>query len=69
VPPFSFVIIDGIAEVIPEPSNLLAWTIKIAERYMGTILSNEYGKRNAVEGELLIKVIPTKIIGQKDVSI
>jgi hypothetical protein len=36
---------------------------------MGKNLSDEYGKRNAVEGELLIKVIPTKTIGQKDISI
>ena len=35
---------------------------------MGKELSLEYGKRNAIEGELLIKVIPTKINGQKDIS-
>ncbi len=68
VPPFSFVIVYGIAEVIPKSPNLLAWTTKIAERYMGKDLSDEYGKRNAVEGELLIKVNPTKTIGQKDIS-
>jgi PPOX class probable F420-dependent enzyme len=69
VPPFSFVIVYGIAEVISKSSDLLTWTTKIAERYMGKNLSDEYGKRNAVEGELLIKVIPTKTIGQKDISI
>ncbi len=69
VPPFSFVIIDGIAEIISESDNLLVWTTKIAERYMGKELSNEYGKRNAVDGELLIKVIPKKVIGQKDISV
>src|SRR5919112_5420994 len=63
-PPFSFVIIDGIAKVIFKSPNLLEWTTKIAARYMGKSLSNEYGKRNAVEGEMLIRVIPTKIIGQ-----
>ncbi|MBA3976602.1 MAG: PPOX class F420-dependent oxidoreductase [Nitrosopumilus sp.] len=69
VPPFSFVIIDGIAEIISESDNLLVWTTKIAERYMGKELSNEYGKRNAFDGELLIKVIPKKVIGQKDISV
>ncbi len=71
VPPFSFVIVEGVAEVISESTaaNLLVWTTKIAERYMGKSMSDEYGKRNAVEGELLIKIIPTKIIGQKDISI
>ena len=69
VPPFSFVIVYGIAEVISKPSDLLRWTTKIAERYMGKESSNEYGKRNAVEGELLIKVIPKKVIGQKGISV
>ena len=68
VSPFSFVIVYGIAEII-KSSDLLAWTTKVAERYMGKNLSDEYGKRNAVEGELLIKVIPTKTIGQKEISI
>ncbi len=67
-PPFSFVIVLGIAKVDSQPTDLLVWTTKIAERYMGKKLSLEYGKRNAVEGELLIKVIPIKINGQKDIS-
>jgi PPOX class probable F420-dependent enzyme len=68
VPPFSFVIVHGIAKIDSQPSDLLVWTTKIAERYMGKELSSEYGKRNAIEGELLVKVIPTKINGQKDIS-
>ncbi len=42
VPPFSFVIIDGIAEVNSKSTNLLVWTTKIAERYMGKNLSNDF---------------------------
>ena len=69
VPPFSFVIVNGIAKIMTNSRDLLIWTTKIAERYMGKELSLDYGKRNAVEGELIIKVIPTKINGQKDISI
>ena len=69
VPPFSFVIVNGIAKIMTNSKDLLIWTTKIAERYMGKELSLDYGKRNAVEGELIIKVIPTKINGQKDISI
>ena len=67
-PPFSFVIIKGIAKIFFHSPDLLKFTTRIAERYMGKELSLEYGKRNAVEEELLIKIIPTKIIGQKKVS-
>ena len=69
VPPFSFVIVNGIAKIMTNSKDLLIWTTKIAERYMGKELSLDYGKRNAVEGELIIRVIPTKINGQKDISI
>jgi PPOX class probable F420-dependent enzyme len=68
IPPFSFVIVNGSAKVFSQPEDLLRWTTKIAERYMGKELSVEYGKRNAIEGELLVKVIPTKINGQKNIS-
>ena len=69
VPPFSFVIVNGNAKIMTNSKDLLIWTTKIAERYMGKELSLNYGKRNAVEGELIIEVIPTKINGQKDISI
>lgn len=67
-PPFSFVIIKGIAKIFFHSQDLLKLTTRIAERYMGKELSLIYGKRNAVEDELVIKIIPTKIIGQKNVS-
>jgi len=30
--------------------------------------ADEYGKRNSSEGELLLKIKPTKVIGQKDLA-
>jgi hypothetical protein len=35
---------------------------------MGSDNAESYGKRNSVKGELLIRVKPTKIIGQKDIA-
>ncbi|HYP42832.1 MAG TPA: PPOX class F420-dependent oxidoreductase [Candidatus Nitrosocosmicus sp.] len=65
VPPFSFVIVNGIAEVISKPSDLLTWTTKIAERYMGKNLSDEYGKRNAVEGDCSLKSFQQKLLARR----
>lgn len=67
-PPFSFVVIEGLAEINQEPDldDLLKWTTKIAARYMGQDNAKAYGKRNAVIGEMLVKIRPTKIIAQKD---
>ncbi|HEX6293530.1 MAG TPA: PPOX class F420-dependent oxidoreductase [Nitrososphaeraceae archaeon] len=70
VPLFLFVTIDGgIAEIISnEPSKVYKWAKIIATRYMGNDKAEEYDKRNSSEGELLMKIKPTKVIGQKDIA-
>ena len=35
---------------------------------MGPERSVEFGKRNAVEGELLVTVRPVRLIGEKDLT-
>ena len=67
-PPFSFVILEGIAEIIDEPNDLLRWATRIAARYMGEKNAETYGTRNSSKGELLLRIRPNKIIGQKDIS-
>lgn len=68
-PLYSFVTIDGIAEIISgEPSIIFKWAKIIAARYMGVDKAEEYGKRNSSEDELLIKIKPFKVIGQKDIA-
>jgi PPOX class probable F420-dependent enzyme len=69
IPLFSFVTIDGIAEIVPNDLNeIYKWAKIIAARYMGNDKAEEYGKRNSSEDELLIKIKPTKVIGQKDIA-
>lgn len=68
-PPFSFVTIYGVANILNDlPEELLKWSTKIAARYMGNDKAELYGKRNSSEGELLFKIKPSKIIGQKNIA-
>lgn len=67
-PPFSFVVIEGTAELEAQAQDMLDWTTRLARRYMGEDLADSYGKRNAVEGELLVRVTPEKIIARKDLA-
>ena len=68
-PPFAFVTIEGTALVSElTPAELLPWTTKIAARYMGAEKADAYGKRNAVAGELLVRVPLTKVSAQKGIS-
>ena len=68
VPPFSFVIVDGTAEVVPDKALLAHWATVIGGRYMGAEHAEAYGRRNAMPGELLVKVTPTKARGTVDVA-
>ena len=67
-PPFSFVIIEGIASLTDNREELRFWATRIAGRYMGKELAEAYGKRNSVAGELLVRVEPSKIIAWKKIS-
>ncbi len=65
-PPYSFVIIEGRAELSAEPAALIRWATEIGRRYMGPDRAGEFGRRNGAPGEWLVRVRPTKITGSDD---
>lgn len=67
-PPFAFVLMEGEAELRESDPNLRYWATRIAGRYMGEGLAEDYGRRNGVEGELLLRVHPTNVVARKNVA-
>src|SRR5690349_15167307 len=67
-PPFTYVMIEGNATLSDDPRELLTWATRIATRYMGQDQGPAYGKRNAVAGELLVRVQPTTIVAQANIA-
>ena len=67
-PPFHFVLIEGTAELTAGDPDLLYWATRLGGRYMGAERAEEYGRRNAVEGELLVRVTPRKILAYRDIA-
>ena len=67
-PPFAYVIIEGSAVLDDHAPDLQRWTTAIAARYMGAGLADSFGKRNAVEGELLVRVTPSRILAYQGIS-
>ena len=67
-PPFTYVQVEGTATLSDDLTELLHWGTQIAGRYMGAVLAETYGKRNAVAGELLVRVTPTHVHGEKNIS-
>ena len=60
-PPYSFVQVQGIASVQDGAEDLLEIATRIGGRYMGAHRAKEFGRRNAVSGELVVRVQPTKV--------
>jgi PPOX class probable F420-dependent enzyme len=67
-PPFAFVHLRGRAQVTEGAPDLLTWTTRLAARYMGDERADEYGRRNAVPDELLVRITPDRIIAEADVA-
>lgn len=67
-PPFAFVILAGTATTSTDPDELLHWATRIGGRYMGAERAEEFGRRNAVPPEMVVRVTPTKIVAKVDVA-
>jgi hypothetical protein len=67
-PPFSFVVLEGRAALSDEPDELRKWAAQIGGRYMGADRAEEFGARNGVPGELLVRVTVERSISAADLS-
>ena len=67
-PPYSFVQVQGVATVIEDPQELLDIATRTGRRYMGPGRAEEFARRNAIPGELVVRVRPTKVITGFDIS-
>ncbi len=67
-PPFTFVSIEGVASVSEDPDELLHWATVIGGRYMGEDRAGDYGARNGVPGELVVRLRPTRVVAVAELS-
>jgi PPOX class probable F420-dependent enzyme len=67
-PPYSFVQLQGIASATENAEDLLEVATRIGGRYMGAHRATEFGRRNAVAGELVVRVRPTKVVSAFNIA-
>ncbi|TXI55661.1 PPOX class F420-dependent oxidoreductase [Mycolicibacterium mageritense] len=67
-PPFAFVQVQGVASLSEDPDELLDIATRTGGRYMGADRAEEFGRRNGVPGELVVRVKPTKVHAGFDVA-
>jgi PPOX class probable F420-dependent enzyme len=60
-PPYSFVQIQGVASISEDPQELLDIATRTGGRYMGADRAEEFGRRNGVPGELVVRIRPTRV--------
>lgn len=67
--PYAFVILHGDASIDRlSPEALLPWSTRIARRYVPAGEEQRFGKRNAVPGEILVRITPRKVLAYHGVA-
>lgn len=61
-PPYAFVHLRGRVTIGDDPGELLRTATEIGGRYMGAERADEFGRRNGVPGELVVRFRPERVI-------
>jgi PPOX class probable F420-dependent enzyme len=65
-PPYAFVLVEGTVTLSEDVAEMLPLAIAIGARYMGAEFAEEFGRRNAAPGEMLVRLTPSKIVAFDD---
>lgn len=66
--PYAYVLIEGTATISTDLEEITRFATRIGARYMGEDRSEEFGARNGVEGELLVRLHMDRVIALDDIS-
>ena len=67
-PPYGFVQVQGVAEATDEPAEVRRIATMAGARYMGADRAEEFGARNGVPGEIGVRLRPSKVIAELDMT-
>ena len=67
-PPYSYVMVEGTAALSDDLDELRRWATAIGGHYMGADRADEFGSRNAVPGELLVRITPSNVVAWADIA-
>jgi PPOX class probable F420-dependent enzyme len=67
-PPFALVRVQGEVELSEDLEECRRWATRIGARYMGADRAEEFGRRNGVPGEYLVRLRPTKVVSEAGVA-
>jgi hypothetical protein len=59
---------DGTVEISEDLDDMLVWATRIGARYMGAENGDAFGRRNAVPGELLVRLRPGHVVARAEIA-
>jgi PPOX class probable F420-dependent enzyme len=66
--PYSFALVEGEAAITRDPDELHKWAVAIAGRYLGPEQGAKVGERNAGTDELVVRIIPRRVTGVRNLA-
>ena len=60
--------ISGTAFASTDRDALVLWATRLGGRYMGADLAEQYGRRNGVAPEMVVRVRPTRVVAKVNVA-
>jgi PPOX class probable F420-dependent enzyme len=67
-PPYGYVMVEGVVELIDDLDEVRRAATAIGARYMGEDRAQEFGARNGVAGELAARLRIERFVGQDEVA-
>lgn len=67
-PPYTYVQLNGRATLSEDLDELRRTATLIGGRYMGADRAEEFGSRNGVPGELVVRFTPDRVVAEKNVA-
>lgn len=67
-PPYGYAEVRGSATLSEDRDEVVRIATAAAARYMGADRAEEFGKRNAVATEVVVRLRPDKVLGHADIA-
>ena len=67
-PPYAFVSLEGPVTLSEDLAEVRRWATAIGGRYMGTDRAEEFGARNGVAGELVVRLRAERTVAAADLA-
>lgn len=67
-PPYAYLLVEGLVSIIDDPEESRRIATAAGARYMGADRAEEFGRRNGVEGELVVRIHIDHFVGADEMA-